>query len=444
MRPLHPVLRSDLVSSRGCLVSRARSIGLHLSLYYKKLIQTGDHKRQYTYEVSVAAEMSEDSLQSAESKPKVTDSDFKTQWWAELDHYHRQKVQYLGRVVDCSNPMTYKEWWRLLDANDRDPVRKIADDAKNLDVNPTTSTDTVKEEREEESSTQTDCSTTLTPYKGIKVGSGFHLERRNTASTKTSMKYKATATITFLEDTSKDPHGVTGSDNTHYTKFEIDLCGHILQEIDIKLRENIVEIEKETERKDDEITEVKEKLEPMKNMLDKLLKDKVDLSVTKFEKFVQNSSDSQGDVLTWRMVADACTSYIDRKQFRSTHYVHCITLGTTVQESEISESKTITNSGKGEMQGSDCVDAKVEIESKTFHKSKSTTMLTRGAEDKQEVINITTRAVSDLISDKSPTFLKLKGVMEVLIKRHNTIDKGTYTNYGSYVTHNTVSCIQGF
>ena len=389
--------------------------------------------------------MSEESLQSAESKPKaheVTDSDFNSQWWAGLDPYHRKKVQYLGRVVDCSNPMTYKEWWKLLDANDRDPVRKIAGGAKNLDVNPTTSTDTVKEEKEEESRTQADCGATLAPYKGIKVGSGFHLERQNTASTKTSVKYKATATITFLQDTSKDPpNDITGSDNTHHTKFETGLCGHILQEIEIKLRENIEEIVKEMEGEDAELTEVKEKLQSMKSTLDKLLEDKAKSLFTKFEEFTK-SSDPQ---IVWSMVANACTSYVDRKQFRCTHYVHCITLGATAQESEIIESKTTTKSGKGDLQGSDYVDAKVEVESKTFHKSKSTTTLTRGTEDKQEVIAITTRAVSDLISSQSPAFLKLKGVMEMLIRRYNTIDKGTYTNYGlvcTYMYNSTVSlCI---
>ena len=398
--------------------------------------------------------MTENNVQLQGAQAKVTDprlGEYNEQWWARLDSYHRKKVQYLGKLVDCSNPNTYKQWWKLLEANDRDPVREIADGAKNIDISPTTSTDTESKESEEERRVEADGSTNL-GYDVIKVGSGFRLKRKITVSSISSTKYEPTETITFRQYTSEDPNGIPVDVGTHYTNFEIKLCEHILSEIKTTLEDDIEEIEKEMKNKDKlvaekeklaaekeklatekkKLSEEKEKLAAEKKKLESVKKeveslDVKDLSVTRFEKFISKCSDDKDESLKWRVVANACTSYINGKQVRGcTHYVHCITLGTIVKKSEVSESKTVTKSVKGEMQGKDYVDAKVGVESETTHKSKSTETVTQGTKDKPDVIEITTRAVSDLISDKSRDLSRLKGVIEKLIKRHDTIDKGTY------------------
>ena len=319
-------------------------------------------------------------------------------------------------MVDCSDPKTYKEWWQILDANDRDPVRDIAENYENIDVNPTSSAKVESDESEDERRLKIQGSANVAPYRGIKVGSGFQLERKTQKSNKTTTEYRPTETITFLEDTSKDPNSITRTDGTHYTKFEVNLCKHVLREIKTKLKE-IVEEMKTSKEIDEHSRE--QKVISMKELADGFQgKD----PIAELKEFVKDAmQDAEEGSIEWKMVADACTSYIDRKHFRCTHYVHCITLGRIVQQSETSERTTTTASGKGQATGLDYVDIGTGLESSKVLTTKSTARLTRGTEDKQEIIRIETRAVSDLISEESQN---LRLIITELVERRLTIDEG--------------------
>ena len=344
---------------------------------------------------------------------------YEHQWWKNLDLYHRQKVQYyLGKSVNCSKPVSNEEWWRCLDINDRDPTREIAEGARNLQVNPRASAGSQSEETKSECRTEFDGSAGITPYKDVKVNGGFHIKRVIKTSSKKSMEYKDKETITFSQD-------IGGEDVLNpcgHTKFEVELCKCLLSKINSTLTDEIKAIELEVQNATDEIATVKGKLQSLKVKLDDVMKvqdSNTSDSVTRFEAFVNNDEE-----MMWKMVADACYSYFAEDDFCFTHYVHCITLGTMVQKSEISENTNKTTSANAGMKGSEFVDTGVKATKEMDHKRETSATMTRGTEDKVEVTDVTTRPVSNLISNKSRELSRLKLVVAELIKRHNIVNEG--------------------
>ena len=330
---------------------------------------------------------------------------------------------YLGKPVNCSNPSTNKDWWQLLDCNSSEPVREIAQDAKNLHVNPVSTSNTELTEKNDERRMQIE-GTINVGHLNIKGGGGFYLERKVTTSSKTTLKYKPTEMITFLTHTSEDPNSALG--------FEVELCKHILDEIETTLKDSIEEIKNEIEKKDDLEAEKKEFVSMKENLESSVKGMALNSPVTVFENFVRDHSDPKKESLIWKMVADACTSYINGKQF-CTHYVNSITIGTVFQESERSSAKSSKVTGMGDVKGLDAVDASNKVEHETVQEERTTITLERGSERKPEVIGVGVRELSDLIGDKSRELSKLKGVLTKLIRRHRTVDKGTI-NY-SYTMH---------
>ena len=352
--------------------------------------------------------------ESVESNIADPNIDYERQWWEKLDPYHRQKVRcYLGKLVDCSKPVKSEEWWRCLDTNDLPPTREIAEGAKNLQVNPRASAGSQSEETKNECRTEYDGSSGITPYKSIKVEGGFHLKRVIKTSSKSSTEYKDKDTITFRQGLSKDILNEHG-----HTKFEVELCEYLLGKIDSTLTKEIKDIERVQEATEEHVT-VKRKLQSAKTKLDDVLK-KTEYQdfVARFEAFVKNNEE------IWGMVADACYFYFARDDFCSTHYIHCITLGTAVHQSETSENIINTTTVSADVKGSDYVDAGGKITKEMDRTRESITTLTRGTEDKMEVTAVTTRAVSNLISDKSDDSSRLKLVVAKLIKSLYSVNEG--------------------
>ena len=326
-----------------------------------------------------------------------------------------QKLQYLGRAVDCRKKC--EDWWDSLDRYAGDQVRDIALNHENLRKNTLCIKDSRLLQSEQERDVKLNSKVAIKPHQNINLGANYDVQRYIKKTEKQHHLYRPTRTATFIDDIKEDPEVSSSSTSngfkTYYSKYEQELCAYIL----------------------------KSKHEEIEQLLDFRTSPAAGAtsedSVTRLNTYKKLAGeDKKTTTSLWQIVTAACISFLEKKQY--THYVYTITLGAERFERDSSnDSKSISSVGvKAKL--ADTIDTDGTAGLTKQEKRHTTETNERGrieSDDSvsiEEVIEVGVTPIFNLISDESP---ELKLVMRALLENYNKQSLGELMQQYIYFIH---------
>ena len=323
-----------------------------------------------------------------------------------MDH---PKLEYLGSGIDGRMPP--ESWLDTLDGK-RTKLREVDLD-KNIQITEVDKTKSAQTSKSKKRSTKAGGHAGLKPHQSLGLEGKLTAMRDTSKYSKHSEFQKTTKIAWMIEETSRDPENITrareGKPPIHYTKYERELSGFILEHVEVK--------QEEERRRGTGATDIP----PIKDLEGE---DDVD-KLNKYIHDLQSQPNSKSRQKIWQEIASACWMFLNKKRY--THYVDSIHLGASIHASVTAQhSKTGFLAGAG-AKGMEFVDAGAEVGHQRESSSVSKIRVTRGTIESdvvtsEEVIKASLSPVTDLINDKSKELMVvMKSLMRAYTRTHGKL-----------------------